>query len=150
MSVKGASMLNIGKLLLDANADGAEELATVGEKATTALQVFLLGIGTVFVVLIILYIVITLMGKIFYHDDKKKATKAAAPEPTAEAVAVENVVTEENAVTEEETDDGELVAVITAAIAAFSEAGGGETVPGFRVVSFKRASTATPWNRNFR
>lgn len=144
MSVKGASMLNIGKLLLDANADGAEELATVGEKATTALQVFLLGLGTVFVVLIILYIVITLMGKIFYHDDKKKATKEAAPEPAAEAVALEN------AVPEQETDDGELVAVITAAIAAFSEAGGGESVPGFRVVSFKRASTATPWNRNFR
>lgn len=144
MSVKGASMLNIGKLLLDANADGAEELATVGEKATTALQVFLLGLGTVFVVLIILYIVITLMGKIFYHDDKKKATAAAAPEPAAEAVALEN------AVPEQETDDGELVAVITAAIAAFSEAGGGESVPGFRVVSFKRASTATPWNRNFR
>ncbi|MCD7747323.1 MAG: OadG family protein [Firmicutes bacterium] len=137
-------MLNIGKLLLDANADGAEELATVGEKATTALQVFLLGLGTVFVVLIILYIVITLMGKIFYHDDKKKATAAAAPEPAAEAVALEN------AVPEQETDDGELVAVITAAIAAFSEAGGGESVPGFRVVSFKRASTATPWNRNFR
>ncbi|MCD7711369.1 MAG: OadG family protein [Firmicutes bacterium] len=137
-------MLNIGKLLLDANADGAEELATVGEKATTALQVFLLGLGTVFVVLIILYIVITLMGKIFYHDDKKKATKAAVPEPAAEAVALEN------AVPEQETDDGELVAVITAAIAAFSEAGGGESVPGFRVVSFKRASTATPWNRNFR
>lgn len=144
MSVKGASMLNIGKLLLDANADGAEELATVGEKATTALQVFLLGLGTVFVVLIILYIVITLMGKIFYHDDKKKATKEVAPEPAAEAVA------EENTVPEQETDDGELVAVITAAIAAFSEAGGGESVPGFRVVSFKRASTATPWNRNFR
>ncbi|MCD7788473.1 MAG: OadG family protein [Firmicutes bacterium] len=137
-------MLNIGKLLLDANADGAEELATVGEKATTALQVFLLGLGTVFVVLIILYIVITLMGKIFYHDDKKKATKEAAPEPAAEAAALEN------AVPEQETDDGELVAVITAAIAAFSEAGGGESVPGFRVVSFKRASTATPWNRNFR
>lgn len=144
MSVKGASMLNIGKLLLDANADGAEELATVGEKATTALQVFLLGLGTVFVVLIILYIVITLMGKIFYHDDKKKATVAAAPKPTPEAVVEENIVPEQ------ETDDGELVAVITAAIAAFSEAGGGETVPGFRVVSFKRASTATPWNRNFR
>lgn len=144
MSVKGASMLNIGKLLLDANADGAEELATVGEKATTALSVFLLGLGTVFVVLIILYIVITLMGKIFYHDDKKKATVAAAPEPTPEAVVEENIVPEQ------ETDDGELVAVITAAIAAFSEAGGGETVPGFRVVSFKRASTATPWNRNFR
>lgn len=144
MSVKGASMLNIGKLLLDANADGAEELATVGEKATTSLQVFLLGLGTVFVVLIILYIVITLMGKIFYHDDKKKATVAAAPEPAAEAVVPENIVPEQ------ETDDGELVAVITAAIAAFSEAGGGESVPGFRVVSFKRASTATPWNRNFR
>lgn len=147
MSVKGASMLNIGKLLLDASADGAEELTTVGEKATTALQVFLLGLGTVFVVLIILYIVITLMGKIFYHDDKKKATEETAPEPTAEAVV------EENAAPEEETDNGELVAVITAAIAAaiadFSEEGG-ESVPGFRVVSFKRASTATPWNRNFR
>ena len=45
-------------------------------------------------------------------------------------------------------DDGELAAVITAAIAAMIESGDytGEFVGGFRVVSFKR-SAARAWNK---
>ncbi|MCD7776477.1 MAG: OadG family protein [Firmicutes bacterium] len=143
-------MSNIGTLLLDANADGMQELTTLSEKASTALQVFLLGFGTVFVVLIILFIVITLMGKIFYHGDKGKSTKeSAAPAPAVPVVTEEVTAVPEEA---EVTDDGELIAVITAAIAAFmAESGEGEGLSsGFRVVSFKRASTATPWNKNFR
>ena len=45
-------------------------------------------------------------------------------------------------------DDGELIAVITAAIAAMIESGDykNEFVGGFRVVSFKR-NTGGAWNR---
>ena len=44
-------------------------------------------------------------------------------------------------------DDGALVAVITAAVAAYM-AESGETVPegGFRVVSFTRVRGGKPWN----
>ena len=48
-------------------------------------------------------------------------------------------------------DDGELIAVITAAIAAYraSEEGlTGDDVNGFRVVSFKRATKGRAWNSN--
>ena len=63
---------------------------------------------------------------------------AAAPAPVAEPAPV----------IEESADDGELAAVITAAIAAMldSEEYKNEFVGGFRVVSFKR-SEKTAWNR---
>ena len=48
-------------------------------------------------------------------------------------------------------DDGELIAVITAAIAAYRASEEGMSAAeagGFRVVSFKRASTGRAWNSN--
>ena len=59
------------------------------------------------------------------------------------------VVPEQPAVAEPvAADDGELIAVITAAIAAMIESGEykDQFVGGFRVVSFKRSSSGA-WNR---
>ena len=70
----------------------------------------------------------------FLETEAAAPVLAAEPEPT--------VV---------QTDDGELVAVITAAIAAYrsSEEGlTGEAAGGFRVVSFKRAAGGRAWNSN--
>ena len=47
----------------------------------------------------------------------------------------------------EETDDGELVAVIAAAVAAAMEAAGAEQTNGFVVRSIRRINNAPAWNR---
>ena len=98
-----------------------------------ALSNTLLGMGMVFVVLIIIIVVIVLMSKVVRAIEgigkKKEAPEAAAPAPAPAAPVVE-----------EETDDLELVAVITAAV----EAAMGTSTDGFVVRSIKRAK-----NRNW-
>ena len=104
---------------------------TLGEKLSLGGQVALLGMGTVFAVLAILWGLVELMHLLltgFTGGKKKKATPAKAeapvpapaPAPAAPAAA----------------DDLEIVAVITAAVAAAS----GSSPSSFRVVSFKRAN----------
>ena len=93
----------------------------------------LLGLGTVFIVLIFLSFVI---GNIHWIPDlldkSKKKNAPAAPAPAPVAAAPAPVVVEE----EDLTDDTELVAVIAAAIAA------SEQVPadGFVVRSIRKAN----------
>lgn len=99
--------------------------AEIGEKAGLNT---LLGMGTVFCVLILIMAIIYCFN-IFAVIDKKKAQKnkeKAAPAPVAAPAAV----------AEDLTDDLELVAVISAAIAA-SE--GAVTTDGFVVRSIRRA-----------
>ncbi|MCI8275984.1 MAG: hypothetical protein HFI66_10345 [Lachnospiraceae bacterium] len=101
-----------------------------------ALSNTLLGMGTVFVVLIIIIFVILLMSKAVRSIEGKgkeaEAPKAAAPAPVPAAPA---------AVEEETADDLELVAVITAAVAASM---GSASTDGFVVRSIKRSK-----NRNW-
>ena len=78
------------------------------------LSVALVGIGTVFVGLIILIALIKLMEIVMASATGKK--KAAAPAPAAPAPVAEEPV--------EETDDDELIAVIAAAVAAAMEQSG--------------------------
>ena len=89
-----------------------------------------MGIGTVFIMLIFLSFIISLF-KYIPNGSKKKAAQAMAPEasvlPRREAPQM---------ITEDLTDDLELVAVITAAIAA---AQGSETTDGFVVRSIRKA-----------
>ncbi len=88
----------------------------------------LLGMGTVFAVLIFISIVISLFRFISSADASKKKAPQAAPAP-----AVEEIV--------EETDDLELIAVISAAIAAAE----GTSTDGFVVRSIRRRP-ANMWN----
>lgn len=111
-----------------------------------AAEVTLMGMGLVFIVLAVLWFVLYIFKLVFAKNtvsDKKEKTSEAKTEVTASPIA--------QAVTTAAPDDGELVAVITAAIAAYraSEEGlTGESVNGFRVVSFKRASKGRAWNSN--
>ena len=102
---------------------------SVGAKLVYGAQVTAIGLVVVFLGLAILIGFITLMALVFKAIDGKKAAKAAeakraeeaeraaqaakaaaaAPAPVAEPVA------------EEVTDDGELIAVIAAALAAFTD-----------------------------
>lgn len=89
----------------------------------------LMGLGTVFIMLIFLSFVIYLMGKVctsFQNKPKKAAEETAAP-PVAAAPVVETV---------EEADDTELIAVIAAAIAAAE----GTSPDGFVVRSVRKVN----------
>ncbi|MGN0350968.1 MAG: OadG family protein [Roseburia sp.] len=86
-----------------------DKVYTLGETMSKAGLNTLMGIGTVFVVLILISLIIYCFN-IFPYLEKKKAAKKATVVETSADVAV--------AATEEVTDDLELIAVISAAIAA--------------------------------
>lgn len=109
-------------------------------KLQYGLSVALVGIGTVFVGLIILIALIKVMEMVIHGATAKKAPAAAsaAPAPAPAPVA---------AVEEPEQDDDELIAVIAAAVAMAMEAAGEENTTGFVVRSIRRINNAPAWNR---
>ena len=105
---------------------------TFGEKMGKAALNTLLGMGTVFCVLILISFIISLF--VFIPKIQDKFSKKPAAIPAAPAPVARPVVTE--AAEEDLTDDLELVAVIAAAVAA-SE--GASSTDGFVVRSIKRS-----------
>ena len=103
---------------------------SMGELMGKAALNTLIGMGTVFVVLILISLIISCFS--FIPKLQEKFSKKAAPAPAAAPVPAAPVVEEE-----ELADDTELVAVIAAAIAAYE----GTSTDGFQVRSIKRAST---------
>lgn len=89
------------------------------------------GMGTVFVMLIVIALIISLFG--VFSAIAKSADKKKAPATTGVDNAVKAI--EANEAQAEEADDTELVAVIAAAIAAFE---GSSSTDGFVVRSIKR------------
>lgn len=117
---------------------------TFAERMSYGLQVFVVGLGTVFAVLAILWLALVLFKVFAYDIPQNKAKKAAeAAKAEVKSVAEEVVPVIEETDTNVE-DDTQLIAVITAAIAAYS-AQNGNALP-FRVVSYKRVSGANGWN----
>lgn len=118
----------------------------MGERLAYALRMLIVGLGMVFVVLALLWGVLTLSRVVFYDMPRRRreeeieaAHSKAAPAPVAPTPAPVPAAPAQN--------DDVLIAVIMAAIsAAMAEEG---TVPagGFRVVSFRRATGNHPWNR---
>jgi sodium pump decarboxylase gamma subunit len=105
---------------------------TTGEKMTKAAMNTILGMGTVFVVLIFISFVISLLqyvNKIGSKPEPAKEEPKQQPAPVAEPAE------------EEPEDDLELVAVITAAIAA-SE---GTSADGLVVRSIKKVGRQNNW-----
>jgi Na+-transporting methylmalonyl-CoA/oxaloacetate decarboxylase gamma subunit len=122
--------------LLSTNVDYTKPLESVGEKLALGGRMLLMGIGIVFSVLLLIwgalelfhYLCATLPEQL---KAKKAAAKAAESEaPKSEAAAPVAPVAPVAA----PIGDTELVAVITAAIAASENA----PVGSFRVVSFRR------------
>ena len=104
---------------------------TFGELMTNAALNTVLGMGTVFVVLILICLIIycfAFIPKIQAAFSGKKKEETAAPAVSAAPVQA--------AVEEELTDDSELVAVIAAAVAACE---GAVSTDGFVVRSIRRA-----------
>ena len=111
--------------------------ATLGELMERAALNTLIGMGTVFVVLILISLIISCFSFIPKIQEKlanRKAEKPVVEEPTAVDKALARIV-EQEAIAADLTDDLELVAVIAAAIAA-SE--GAASTDGFVVRSIRR------------
>lgn len=112
--------------------------ATLGDAMTKAALNTLIGMGAVFVVLILICGIISCFGLIPKMQAKSAAKKAAKAEAkNAENAGVNNAVAQivEQETVVDEADDLELVAVIAAAIAA-SE--GAASTDGFVVRSIRR------------
>lgn len=94
------------------------------------------GMGMVFLVLAILWMVLLIFKKVFYKDPNKQEKKEEAPTEAPTPVAAP-------------ADDGALVAAITAAVAAYIDSDpalSSQFAGGFRVVSFKKKNGKTSWN----
>ena len=113
---------------------------SLGEILAKAGMNTLLGMGTVFAVLILISLVIycfNFIPNIQAKFGKKKEEKAPAAKPAAAPAAAPVAAPAEPTV-----DEGELVAAITAAICAYT----GSSSDGFVVRSIRRADSAT-WKR---
>lgn len=122
---------------------------SIGERLALGGQTLLLGMGIVMLVLAFLWGVLELFRVIFYKPVKPIENTVAVPVvPIEEASAEQNLIPETPYETESDGDNGsindeELVAVITAAAAAYLEAENSDgskprSVGGFRVVSYRK------------
>ncbi len=112
---------------------------TTQENITKAALNTVLGMGTTFVILIFLSIIISLFQYIPSLQAKYEKSKNAASEPAVDKTINQIIEKEEQ---NEELEGGELIAVITAAVAAY-EASSGTVSPsgdGFVVRSIRRRS----------
>ena len=115
---------------------------SIAENLQKAALNTLLGMGTVFVILILISLIISLFGIFPKLEASRKAKKEAAAKANAPAVAAPAPAPAAvPAVEEDLTDDLELVAVISAAIAAYE---GSEDTSGYVVRSIRKS---TKWQR---
>lgn len=139
--MKSEIILNLIKRLPSAfptALDSTAEKMPIGERVTYALQVSLIGMLAVFSVLTIIWGALILMRIVVEAITKQKSKKNKSSD--TEDSTVEAPAEAESPVASE---DEQLVAVITAAVAAAraDEAKkDGKTAGGFRVVSFRRTS----------
>ncbi len=117
---------------------------TLGEKLSLCGEMLLRGMGTVFLVLIILWGIIELFNYVSTSGERAaKAKKAKAaenapaePAPVFPSKPAEPVAEPEPAV----SDDGAIIAAIMAAVEAYRAGEGKASLP-YRVVSFRRKNT---------
>ena len=113
-------------------------------------QTPLLGLMMIFAVLSILWGILALMKFIMVGKSPKPKKEPKPSEVEVVVAESETAIEEEPMPMAAESDDGELIAVIAAAVAAYraSEGLGEEYTGGFRVVSFRRANNGRAWNTN--
>ena len=127
-----------------------------GEGWQYAAEMTLMGMGAVFGVLILLMLVVKIFGMLFASSSVKAAKEAERAEKEArkneKAKKTEASGTAAEAapmtVATSVADDAALIAVITAAVAAYRAAEDPDeaSAGGFRVVSFRRAGGGRGWN----
>ena len=124
--------------LLSVRADGTYPPFS-GDAIKYALEMTLLGMGMIFAVLGVLWGVLAIFKLVFARPKKEKK---AEPAPVVVQESAPTVEAESNA-----TDEGELIAILTAAIYAYEAEQNPEAPIGnFRVVSYRRANGGRSWN----
>lgn len=103
------------------------------ENITQGAVIAIIGISTVFVVLAILWGVLELMRIVFTAKKKSAAAPVALATAPAPAPAAEE-------------DDSELIAVLTAAIAASLN----QSTYNLKIKSYRRVDSAPVWNKTAR
>ena len=112
------------------------------ETLTMMWQTVLLGMGMVFSVLAILWGVLSIFKVIFVGKAPKAEKPEVKKEVKAEPIAKPAPVAQPTA-----QSNDELIAVLTAAVAAYMAEEGTPVADGsFRVVSFRRVGGARSWN----
>lgn len=109
-------------------------VSSLGEALSVGGAVALQGMSIVFLVLILLMIILMLMKVIFYKDPSKQKAEPKIVEKTAptEEIKADNI------------DDEELVAVLTAAVAASLNT----STYNLRIKSYRRVGNNAPaWNK---
>lgn len=105
---------------------------------TEGVKVLIIGMTTVFSVLLILYLLLVGMKKIFYKETEtsSEANREVSNEGLSEAPVQEIVETDD-------MDEDELVAVLTAAVAACLN----QSTYNLRIKSYRRIDQSSPvWN----
>ena len=116
-------------------------LMNFGERTAYAGRMLLIGMGTIFLSLAILWGVMELFRRLVVTPSDSTASKPAAPKPVAPTPAP--VARVESVATAAAPNNDALIAAITAAVAATLAEENGGVVPGFRVVSFKKVTTVS-------
>jgi sodium pump decarboxylase gamma subunit len=107
---------------------------TFGERAAYAGRMVLIGMGAIFLSLAVLWGVLEIFRRLV-NGPGEEETPAPAPAPVP--------VPASPARPQAAPSDDALIAAITAAVAATLAEENGGVVPGFRVVSFRKATTVS-------
>lgn len=118
-----------------------------GEAWLYALEMTLMGLGMIFAVLAILWGVLVIFKLIFAGKSEKPKKEKAVKAELSEVKTVEAAPAPAATPAPTAVGDAELIAVLTAAIAAY-EAEQNPNAPAlnFRVVSYRRANGGRSWN----
>lgn len=110
---------------------------TLGEALSMGGQTTAIGLGIVFGVLVVLMLVLILFKVIFYKDpSKQKKETEAEQQPVAEVIQAQEV--------KDETDEEELIAILTAAVAASLNT----STYNLQIKSYRRVDDRRPsWNK---
>ena len=109
-------------------------LMTFGERAAYAGRMVLIGMGAIFLSLVVLWGVLEIFRRLVNGPGEEETpTPAPAPVPVPASPARPQAAPSDDA----------LIAAITAAVAATLAEENGGVVPGFRVVSFRKATTVS-------
>lgn len=117
-------------------------LMNFGERTAYAGRMLLIGMGTIFLSLAILWGVMEIFRRLVVGGSQTEEKKPTAPAPAPVARAESVAVTSPAPVAAPASNDA-LIAAITAAVAAALADENGGVVPGFRVVSFKKVTTVS-------
>jgi Na+-transporting methylmalonyl-CoA/oxaloacetate decarboxylase gamma subunit len=108
---------------------------TFGERAAYAGKMFVIGVGTVFTVLAILWGALVIFRRLVTKEPTASTQPAPAPAPAPAAAPAQPAPVAPPATS---VGNDALIAVITAAVAAAMAEENGGVSPNFRVVSFRK------------